>query len=133
MGNIPPTERDFWKTLDGFDTGNWQTLHTTIGDLYTSATTRCTTIGLEEFVDISAMSRVKGEGDVMLYYRRFLQMSTPYNSEQLTEYQRNAEFFEGFRIEDRNILACRLYAPKPDHPLDVPWDFQLKTFSKQLN
>lgn len=114
-------------------TGNWQTLQTTIEALYPSATTRYTKIDPEEFGDISAMSRVKGEGDVMLYYRRFLQMTTPlYNPEQLTECQRNAEFFEGLHIEDRNIPARRLYAPKPNHPLDVPWDFQLKTFSKQL-
>ena len=63
---ILPTERDFWKTLDRFDTGNWQTFRTTIEALYPSATTRYTRIDPEEFVDISAMSRVKGEGDVML-------------------------------------------------------------------
>jgi hypothetical protein len=95
--------------------------------LYLSATTRYTKLDLEDFVDISAMSRVKDEGDVMLYYRRFLQMSTPlYNSKQLTDYERNAEFFEGFHIEARDILArhVHLYILKPDHPRSMPWDFQ---------
>lgn len=82
-------------------------------------------LDLEDFVDISALSRVKNEGDVMLYYRRFLQMSTPLcKSKQLTDYQRNAEFFEGFHIEGRDILPRRLYVLKPDHPRDMPWDFQ---------
>ena len=37
------------------------------------------------------MSCVNNEDDIMLYYRRFLQMSTHlYNSKQLTDYQRNA-------------------------------------------
>jgi hypothetical protein len=122
---VPPTVRDFWKTLDGFGTGDWQTFRTTIEALYPSATTRYTMLDLEDFVDISALSRVKNEGDVMLYYRRFLQMSTPlYNSKQLTDYERNEEFFEEFHIKDRGILARRLYLLKPDHPLDMPWDFQ---------
>jgi hypothetical protein len=130
---IPPTERDFWKTLDGFGTGDWQTFRTAIEALYPSAATRYTMTDLEEFVDISAMSRVKGEGDVMLYYRRFLQMSTPlYNSKQLTDHQRGAEFFEGFHIEDRNILARRLYLLKPKHPRSMPWDFQ-DVLEKQLD
>jgi hypothetical protein len=61
-----------------------------IESLYPSAITRYTMSDLEDFVDISAMSRMKNEGDVMLYYRRFLQMSTPlYNSKELTDDQRN--------------------------------------------
>jgi hypothetical protein len=27
---IPPTVRDFWKTLDGFGAGDWQTFRTAI-------------------------------------------------------------------------------------------------------
>jgi hypothetical protein len=47
----------------------------------------------------------------MLYYRRYLQISNPlpvyYNSKQLqvTGEQRNAEFFGGFHIKDRDILC----------------------------
>jgi len=122
---ISPTVRDFWKTLDGFGTGHWQTFRPTIEALYPSAVTRYKMIDLEDFVDISAMSRVKDEDDVMLYYRRFIQMSTPlYNLKQLTDYKRNEEFFEGFHTKDRKILARRLYPLKPDHPCDIPWDFQ---------
>jgi hypothetical protein len=63
-------------------------------------------LDLEDFVDISTMSPVKNEEDVMLYFRRFLQISNPlYNSEQLPDEQRNAEFFEGCHIKDRDILA----------------------------
>jgi hypothetical protein len=36
---VPPTVRDFWKTLDGFGTGDWQTFRTTIKALYPSANT----------------------------------------------------------------------------------------------
>lgn len=59
--------RDFCETLDGFGTGDWQTFRTTIEALYPSAATGYTKLDLEDFVDISAMSRVKNEGDVMLY------------------------------------------------------------------
>ena len=38
----PLTVRDFWKTLDGFGTGDWQTFRTSIEALYPSATTRYT-------------------------------------------------------------------------------------------
>jgi hypothetical protein len=89
---------------------------------------------LEDFVDISAMSRMKNEGDVMLYYRRFLQMSTPlYNSKELTDDQRNTEFFEGFHIKDRGIIAHRLYLMKPLHPRGMPWDFQDVLKAAQLS
>jgi hypothetical protein len=62
-------------------------------------------LDLEDFVDISATSPVKNREDIMLYYRRFLQISNPlYNSEELTDERRNAEFFEGFHIKDRTFL-----------------------------
>ena len=111
MEYTPPTVRDFWKTLGGFVTGDWQTFRTSIEALYPSATTRYTELDLEDFADISAMSRVKDEGDVMLYYRRFLQMSTPlYNLKKLTDYERNTEFFEGFHSKDRKFsLAASIF------------------------
>ena len=58
------------------------------------------------------MSRVKNEEDVMLYYHRFLQMSTSlYKSKKLTDYQGNAE---GFHLKNRDILAYRLEVLKLD-------------------
>jgi hypothetical protein len=62
---------------------------------------------------------MKNEEDVMLYYRRILQTSNPlYNSEQLIDEQRKAEFF----AKDRDILACCLKVLKSNHPVDNPWD-----------
>jgi hypothetical protein len=61
----------------------------------------------------------------MLYYRRFLQISNPfYNSEQLTDEQRNAEFSGGFYIEDRDIFPCCLKVLKLNPPVDKPRDLQ---------
>jgi hypothetical protein len=79
-------------------------------------------LDLEDFVDISTMSPVKNEEDVMLYYRRLLHINNLLNnSEQLTDEQRNAEFFGGFHIEDRDILARCLRVTKYNHPVDKPW------------
>lgn len=53
----------------------------------------------------------------MLYYNCLLQTSKPlYNSEQLTDEQRNAEFF----TTDRDILACCPKVLKSNHPDDNP-------------
>jgi hypothetical protein len=93
--------------------------------LYTPAPPRVTLLDLKDFVDISTTSPVKNEEEVMLYYRRILQMSNPlYNSEQLTDEQRNAEFFGGFHIKDRDILVHCLKVTRPDHPADTPWDLR---------
>jgi hypothetical protein len=71
---------------------------------------------MEDFVVILKTSPVKNEEDVMLhYYNRLLLTSEPlYNSEQLTDEQRNAEFF----TKDRDILACCTKGLKSNHPVD---------------
>ncbi|KAI0277655.1 hypothetical protein BC826DRAFT_882421, partial [Russula brevipes] len=74
---IPPSTRNFWETLDGYSTRDWDTFSATIKALYpdpniASAYTRQR---LQDFVDLSARTRLKDFSDFMNYYRTFLHIS----------------------------------------------------------
>jgi hypothetical protein len=60
--------RYLWKTLDGYNTGDWETFKSTLKSLYpdTSAATRYNYTTLQEFVNISAKRRMRNEDDVMM-------------------------------------------------------------------
>ncbi|KAH9080608.1 hypothetical protein EDB83DRAFT_998541 [Lactarius deliciosus] len=125
---IAPSVRDFWKTLDGYSTGDWATFKSTLESLYpdTSATKRYTKRALQEFVDDYAKTRrMRDEDDVMDYYRDFLALSNPlYNNQRISDEERSFEFFQGFHPDDRRPLAFRLLVIKPDHPIGVPHDLK---------
>lgn len=117
--------RDLWKSLNGYSTGDWETFKSTLESLYpdTSADTRYTKRALQDFVDISAKTRMRDEDDVMTYYRHFLTLSNPLlNKQRITDNERNVEFFQGFHPDDRKLLTLRLFAMKPDHP--EPYDLE---------
>ncbi|KAH9042193.1 hypothetical protein EDB85DRAFT_2139539 [Lactarius pseudohatsudake] len=124
---IAPSMRDFWKTLDGYSTGDWATFKSTLESLYpdTSAK-RYTKRALQEFVDNYAKTqRMRDEDDVMSYYRDFLALSKPLsNKQRISDEERSFEFFQGFHPDDRRLLAFRLLAMKPDHPIGVPHDLE---------
>ncbi|KAF8272184.1 hypothetical protein EI94DRAFT_1697553 [Lactarius quietus] len=105
--------RDLWNTVDGHSTGHWETFKLTLENLYpdTSAATRYTLRTLQDFVDISARTRMRDEDDVMIYYRRFLTLSNPLvNSREITAKGRSDEFLLGFHPNDREPLKFRLSA-----------------------
>src|SRR5216684_3818885 len=118
---VPATTREFWTTLDGYISKDWPTFCTDLRKLYpdTAASSRYTRNGLQEFVRISAQTRIRDENELLLYYRRFLQISNPLRlSNQLSDEVRNAEFFNGFHPRDRDIIYDRLFAIDPRRPLN---------------
>jgi hypothetical protein len=108
---VPSRLREFWQTLDGYATNDWRTYRASIEKIYpdTSASTRFTKKALHELVDSWARTPMRGEEDVLQYYRRFLEYSNPLRTAQtLSEEDRNAEFFKGFHPEDREVINDRL-------------------------
>jgi hypothetical protein len=68
---------------------------------------------------------MRSEDDVLQYHRRFLEHSNPLRTAQtLSDEDRNAEFFQGFHPEDREVINDRLHAMKPNHPIDKPYDLE---------
>jgi len=122
---VPSHLHEFWQTLDGYAAANWATYRASIEAIYpdTSASTRFTKKALWELVDSWARTPMRDEEDVLQYYRRFLEYSNPLCAARtLSDKDRNAEFFQGFHPEDREILNDRLHAMKPNHPEDKPYD-----------
>ena len=113
---VPASVREFWETLDGYPSRDWTAFRAALEGIYpdTTAGNRYTKTGLQEFVKISARTRIQDEDDLILYHRRFLQISNPLRlSQSLSDEEQNAEFFNGFHPKDRDILYDRLYTLNP--------------------
>ena len=85
---VPASTQEFWMTLDSYSLKDWRDFCTDLENLYpdTTAGSCYTRVGLQEFVQISAQTRIRDEDDLMLYYRHFLQISNPLClSHQLSE------------------------------------------------
>ena len=126
-GYASPRLREFWQTLNGYNTGDWTTYRASIQALYpdTSPSTRFTKKALHDLVDSWARTPMRDDDEVLEYYRRFLEYSNPLRTaETLTNEDRNAEFFRGFHPEDREILNNRLHAYRPNHPEDKPYELE---------
>jgi hypothetical protein len=81
---------------------------------------RYTRTGPQEFVKIAARTRVRDEDDLMLYYRRFSQISNPLLAQQLSDEERNANVFNGLHSKDRDILYDRLFTMNPKRLIKRP-------------
>ena len=113
---VPSKEREFWQTLDGYSSKDWKTFRAALEDIYpdTASGNRYTRTGLQEFVKISARTRIQDEDDLSLYHKRFLQISNPLRlTQKLSDEERNAEFFNGFHPKDRDIIYDRLFTLNP--------------------
>src|SRR5229473_3995019 len=124
---VPASTREFWMTLDSYSLKDWRDFRTDLENLYpdTTAGSRYTRVGLQEFVRISAQTRIQDEDDLMLYYRRFLQISNPLRlSHQLSEEQRNEEFFNGFHRKDRDVIYDRLFTINLRRPVNRAPDLE---------
>ena len=126
-GYASPRLREFWQTLNGYNTGDWTTYRASIQALYpnTSASTRFTKKALHDLVDSWARTPMRDDDEVLEYYRRFLEYSNPLHTARLlTNEDRNAEFFQGFHPEDREVLNDRLHAFRPNHPEDQAYELE---------
>lgn len=65
--------REFWQTLNGYSSKEWKAFRSALEGLYpdTTARNRYTRTGLQEFVKVSAWTRIQDEDDLILYHRRF--------------------------------------------------------------
>ncbi|KAF8263078.1 hypothetical protein EI94DRAFT_1599129 [Lactarius quietus] len=124
---VPFDMHEFWRTLDGYRAGSWTTLKINLESLYpdTSAATHITKKTLQDFVDAAAKDRIRDKDDVIAYHCRFLKISNHlYNARELSEEDRNLEFFQGFHPDDREVLVNRLFSLNPRHPTDKPYAFK---------
>jgi hypothetical protein len=113
----PSKIAEFWVLLDGYDTKNWKAFCAELNSLYRRAKSanNYSRAGLQEFITLSAHHRLKDEDDIIVYYRRFLQFSKPLlASRKLTVEEQNADFFNGFHPQDRDIISNRLFAMDPN-------------------
>jgi len=116
--------RKFWKSVNGYTTGDWAAFSMALEAMYldTSAATRLTKKALQDLLYNTSRSHMTNEEDVMDYYREFLELTNPLcTAQQLSKEDRDAKFFKGFHHDDREILSGRLFSMKPNHPQDKPY------------
>ena len=67
---VPASIREFWQTLDSYLVKNWEAFCAALKDLYpdTPAGNHYTSRGLQEFMKISAWTRIQDEDDLALYH-----------------------------------------------------------------
>ena len=124
---IPAHQKDLWKSLKGYATGNWTTFRRELEKLYPDmdAASRYSRQALLDLVNLSARTRMRDEKDVFEYYRSFLAISNPLHSAgQISSDERNAEFFRGFHPYDRTSIANRLYPLHPNRARNKPYDYE---------
>jgi hypothetical protein len=122
---ISPSLRKFWKTVDGYDHSDWAIFCVALVGMYpdTSAAARFTKRALHSFIHDSRRCCMRNEEDVMRYYRQYLKLTNPLRAaRKLSDEARNAKFFKGFHREDREILSSRIFAMRPNHPEDTPYE-----------
>jgi hypothetical protein len=105
---VPFNMHEFWRTLDSHGARNWAMFKANLESLYpdTSAATCHTKKMLQEFVNHSAKDCIRDEDDVIAYYQQFLKISNHlYNARELSDDDCNSEFFEGFHLDDCEVLA----------------------------
>ncbi len=90
-------------TLDGYTLKDWKIFCSDLEKLYPNmvASNRYTGAGLQEFIRISAQMCIQDEDNLMLYYRCFLQISSPL---QLSDEEWNAKFINGFHPRGRDVI-----------------------------
>jgi hypothetical protein len=123
---VPLTEHRFWRSLDGYQAGDWNAFRAALEEIYppTGTTWQHEKRQLLEFVRESCKSRIRNEKDLRDYHRQFYKLSNPiYSAQQLTDDERNKGFYYGFHPQDRDILAGLLAIAKPSHPINEPYMF----------
>jgi hypothetical protein len=114
---VDPSQRDLWKSLQGFIDHDWDDLCRDLCHEYVNPTPqgRYSKQKLLDLTNRSSGARMEDEGDVIRYYRAFNLLSKPLlDAGRITTGERNAAFLLGFHPEDVKALRERLIAKKPD-------------------
>ncbi len=121
---IPYWVKDLWKTLLGYNTGNWRMFRRELKRLYSDMDTEScyTKQVLTELVDQSARNRICDEKDVIEYYQQFLAISNPlHTTNTISEDKHNTKFFKGFHPEDWMAMTNHLYPLHLGRPRNKPY------------
>jgi len=116
---IAQSQRDIWKSLEGYVNCDWSDLCRNLRDEYVNPTPqgRYSKQKLQDYTNRRARHQIKDKEDVLKYYRVFNRLSKPLlDSDRITTGERNAAFWQGFHPDDRKALHERLIAKKPDMP-----------------
>ena len=122
---VPRNLRKLWVTLPGYKAFKWHRFRRELEELHPDAEEHaCTRQELSRFVELSAETHIRNEKDVMKYYRNFLTLAVPLaENHVLTANDFNAEFFQGFHRDDRDIIAEEIrFNVNPRHPATEPFD-----------
>ena len=122
---VPRNLRKLWVTLPGYKAFKWHRFRRELEELHPDAEEHaCTHQELSRFVELSAETHIRNEKDVMKYYRNFLTLAVPLaENHVLTANDFNAEFFQGFHRDDRDIIAEEIrFNVNPRHPATEPFD-----------
>jgi hypothetical protein len=115
---IPISLQDFWKSQNGYSTGDWADLKHDLLDIYddTPAQSHHSKQKLVDFIRWSAKLHMHDEEDVQEYYQQFLVLSKPLlDAHHLTIGECNKAFWCGFHSKDRHKMYIRLIANNPFH------------------
>jgi hypothetical protein len=124
---VHSSQRDLWKSLDGFVASNWNALCNELRGMYleTPLERKYSKRKLSDFVIRTSKVRISEEKDVLDYFRQFNLLSKLlFDSNRLDVEGRNKYFWLGFHTEDREALKERLFAKFPDHPPGSYFDYK---------
>jgi len=116
---IDPSQRDLWKSLEGYGLCDWHELGHDLHQEYIDPTPQGQ-YSKQKLVNLTNRTsglRMEDEGDVIKYYRSFNLLSKPLlDAERITTGEHNAIFLLEFHPDDHKALREQLIAKKPDTP-----------------
>jgi len=124
---VAQSQRDIWKSLEGYINRDWVDLCHDLRDEYVDPTPqgRYSKQKLQDYTNRRARHQIEDEEDVLKYYRVFNRLSKPLlDSDRITTGEWNAAFWRGFHPDDRKALYERLIAKKPDMPRGRAFDYK---------
>src|SRR6266850_2016685 len=124
---VAQSQRDIWKSLEGYINHDWVDLCCDLRDEYVDPTPqgRYSKQKLQDYTNRRARHQIEDEEDVLKYYRVFNRLSKPLlDSDRITTGEWNAAFWRGFHPDDRKALYERLIAKKPDMPRGRAFDYK---------
>src|SRR6266850_6962092 len=124
---VAQSQRDIWKSLEGYINHDWVDLCCDLCDEYIDPTLqgRYSKQKLQDYTNKRARHQIEDEEDVLKYYRIFNRLSKPLlDSDRITTGERNTAFWRRFHPDDRKALHERLIAKKPDMPRGHAFDYK---------
>jgi hypothetical protein len=124
---VAQSQRDIWKSLEGFINRDWDDLCRDLRDEYVDPTPqgRYSKQKLQDYTNKRARRPIEDEEDMLKYYRIFNRLSKSLlDSDRITTGEWNTAFWRGFHPDDRKALHERLIAKKPDMPRGRAFDYK---------